>query len=121
VWDAVLDPPGRLITLGFDGGSQNATCATCGLVSGFWGRGPSEDGLGRALVQSDVYVRVELPDLRLEALDDEAIRVTHVPSGIVVEARAYPSVRDNYRAALQTLALQLRDRHDATEDEIGGG
>jgi protein subunit release factor A len=42
--------------------------------------------------------------------DRGGARVVHSPTGIVVEARAYSALADNYHAALQALALQLVDR-----------
>jgi hypothetical protein len=114
VWDAVLDWPGRPPTASFSVDSQPAVCANCGLVGELWSM-LSGEGFSRQLVQSEVYVRVEPGDLRLEAFDDEAIRVTHLPTRIVAEARAYQTTRDNYRAALQTLALQLRAREETTD------
>jgi protein subunit release factor A len=79
------------------------------LVGSLFASAASE-GFSPALVQHEVHVRFERRDIRIERLGgrDRAVRVTHNPSGIVAEANAYATERDNERAALQGLALKLR-------------
>jgi len=52
-------------------------------------------------------------EISIEWLEPDAerggARIRHAPTGIVVEATAYSSHSDNCRAALQALALQLRE------------
>jgi hypothetical protein len=114
-FDTVADWPGRPPTRSFGGGEQRAPCANCGLVGALWWS-IGEEGFSRALTQSDAHVRLLPSDLRVEPLgeNEATVRITHATSGIVVEASAYATWRDNYLAALQTLALQLRDRDEQT-------
>jgi hypothetical protein len=109
VWDTVLDPPGVPPTADFGGRNERVVCAMCGLVGTIVGSVWFE-GFSPALAQHEVHVRFERRDIRIERLggNDGAVRVTHNASGLVAEARAYATERDNERAALQTLALKLR-------------
>jgi protein subunit release factor A len=60
------------------------------------------------------HITVHPADIQVEWLEPvEArggVRLVHSPTGIIVEARTYSTLADNYRAALQALALQLVDR-----------
>jgi protein subunit release factor A len=70
--------------------------------------------------ERDAHVTLRAEDISIEWLEPDeerggAARISHGPTGIVVEANAYPSHNDNCRAALQVLALQLHDRERASQ------
>jgi hypothetical protein len=91
---------------------SHVACATCGLTAvqiGITGT-VAPDGIQ----EHGAHLIVSLTDISIEWLEPDAerggARITHAPSGIVVEATAYASHSENCRAALQALALQLRER-----------
>ena len=113
VWDPVVENPGVPRTLSFGGSSHRVACASCGLL-GTLNTSIGGDCFARQLAQSDVHARFALDEIEVERIEGErsAVRVTHLPTGIAVEARAYPSEIDNERAALQAVALQVRARDE---------
>jgi hypothetical protein len=102
VWDVLLGATANF------GGMEHVACAACGLMGTL-----TFDGFEADRIQDTRgLVRVELGDLLIEPLGS-GVKLTHAPSGIVVEARAYPTAAENQRAALQALALQLLDARGA--------
>jgi hypothetical protein len=87
------------------GGSEDVACAACGLMGTLT---RFDEFVADRMQETRGLVRVEPGDLLIEPLGSE-VKITHAPSGIVVEARAYSTAAENQRAALQALALQLRE------------
>lgn len=113
VWDPVVENPGVPRTVSFGGSSERVACASCGLL-GTLGWSIGAEWFTRSYAQSDVHVRLAEDEIEVERIGAEgsAVRATHLPTGISVEARAYPSAIDNERAALQAVALQVRARDE---------
>ena len=109
IWNAIV--PVRWANFG---GVTAVACAACGLeaVSDLGGVTP----VGTRRVPENVAI--PLVDLRFEPLPDapQGKRVTHVPTGISVAARAYDSESANVEAALESIALQLRDAERRADD-----
>ncbi|MDX6474525.1 MAG: hypothetical protein QOH95_36 [Gaiellaceae bacterium] len=103
-WNTILNCSN---SVSFGGSHVSVACTVCNAVGVEWTGIDRYFRVGRVRIG---LVHLERSDLELEQLPDEAVRVTHGPSGIVVEATAYDTSRDNFRAALQAIGLQLLDR-----------
>jgi hypothetical protein len=112
VWNPLLDAR-RAIAFSL----EPVACAKCGLTG-------SRVGVSLSVAPDRIQtpqglVTIDPEELHVELVDQVewrgGLRLVHVPTGITLDTRAHDAYADNYRAALQSLALQLLDRRRGSD------
>lgn len=103
---------GQSVAVSFGGGFQTLACTRCELVVSEWCGLCEMELRVQRLPAGERFVHFEADELEFEHLEVPAARVTHLPTGIGVEADVRDTVGGNERVALQAIALQIRDRRE---------